>query len=82
MKRLSFLIMFSFFATVGILAQQHLSFMGIRMGGNINDFTRALQAKNVTVTYSGTHDYGTDDDEYWCSLNGDFWMFQNAYILV
>ena len=27
-------------ATVGILAQQHLSFMGIRMGGNINDFTR------------------------------------------
>ena len=67
---------------MGLFAQQHLSFMGIRMGGNIYNFTKALQVKNFTVISSGTHDYGTDDDEYWYSLEGDFWMFQNAYILV
>lgn len=68
--------------SLGCHAQQHLTFMEIQMGGNFDTFIQSMIGKDLQVSHKGSHLYGTDDDEDWCYLSGQFWKFGGVDILV
>ena len=56
---------------------QHLSFMGVPMGGNLQTFIQSLKNKGLRIKYSGSH-----IDEDWVNMTGDFWQFNDVTILI
>lgn len=59
------------------LSAQHMTFMGVSMGKDIQSFTSQLSNKGLWVVADGTH-----DNEYWVTMNGDFWEFEGVSVLV
>lgn len=61
-----------------LYAQQHLSFMGVQMGQDIDSFVNGLVKKGLYINNKGKHIYGTDDDGNWATLSGAFWYFDDT----
>lgn len=64
-------------------AQNHLKFMNVPIGGNINTFINSLKQKGFRLDYSGSHsDLNNVAYEDWASLSGAFWEFDWVDVLV
>lgn len=82
MKRL---ILFTFLLSIYSIgfSQNHMKFIGIPMGGAITPFTDEMIAKGFTPYRSGTINYAQPDDPCcWQNFTGDFWEFNNVFVLV
>lgn len=59
------------------LSAQHMTFMGVSMGKDIQSFTSQLSNKGLWVVADGSH-----DDDYWVTMDGDFWDFEGVSVLI
>ena len=83
MKKAFIIILFCFFCSFFTEAQNHLKFMGISMGGDINSFVNSLVQKGFRVDYTGKHrDWNNVAYEDWATLSGPFWDFDWVDIVV
>lgn len=71
-----FMVLIVTIASISIKAQ-HLAFMGVNMGQDLNSFCSLLQQKGLNNLYAGTNAYGD-----WKTFEGTFWEYDKTTILV